>query len=420
MLSIVIPAHNEEHRIGPVLRALRAEFPREEIIVVANACTDGTACVVSEIAKTDPLLRLVSVNARLGKGGSVRLGFQLAHGEVVAFADADGATPARELRRLVAKLDGADCVVASRWSPGASILRAQSPLRRFLGRGFNFIVRLLFGLHLADTQCGAKVFRRAAIEEIMEDVETADFAFDVDLLFQLQRRKKRIREVPTVWRNQEGSTVDVMVAAPRMLASIVRLRLNHSPARYAIPFFDRLFGISAIKCRRLLHILIISGGGPQKLKTGTLEARFHELVSGFGSDRRRIEWWSPAPGRSVAMEYLRRHRSRFDCVVEVSPNGARFWTPFYSLKPVLMLAPHRDALAWPYADAELLRSVPEDAAALDAAILRAITRRDAYFLLEADGSWSFHPRRSDTAVTTQRAVVSAPAPGNATAPVTLP
>ena len=222
MLSIVIPAHDEERRIEPMLRRLRAEFPDDEIIVVANACTDSTADIVGSMAAGDPGLRLIDLAARLGKGGAVRLGFQEAKGDIVAFVDADGATPPNELRRLIAQVGDADCVIASRWAAGATVLVRQTPLRRFLGRGFNLIVRLLFGLRFTDTQCGAKIFKRAAIEQIIEDVETADFAFDVDLLFELQRRGRVIREVPTVWRDRAGSKVNVIATAPKMLASIIR------------------------------------------------------------------------------------------------------------------------------------------------------------------------------------------------------
>lgn len=392
--SIVIPAHNEERRIGPVLHAMRAEFPDAEIIVVANACTDATADVVAAIAQADPDLRLINLAAKLGKGGSVRLGFQVATADVIAFADADGATSPAELRRLVAHLGEADGVVASRWSRGSRMVVGQSPLRRLLSRGFNAIVRLLFGLPFADTQCGAKVFRRAAIEEIVEEVEIADFAFDVDVLFQLQRRGRVVREVPITWSHRDGSTVNVIFAAPRMLASIVRLRLHHSPLRYGIPFFDRLFGIHAIKCRRLLRILVVSPTRAEALVPDGLEHRFHTLVQAYRSERRCVEWWSPTRDGKVAWEYLRRHRSRFDCVVEISPNGTRYWTPFYSLKPVLMVAPHRTQLRWPYARAELMRAVPECPEALEDAIRRAMTRSNAYFIQELDGSWSFHPRRA--------------------------
>jgi len=398
-----------------MLRLLRAEFSTEEIIVVANACTDGTARLVARLAADDPNLRLIDLSERLGKGGAVRLGFQEAKGDIVAFVDADGATPPDELRRLVSHVGDADGVVASRWSKGANVLVAQTPIRRFLSRCFNLIVRLLFGLPFADTQCGAKIFKRAAIEEIIEDVETADFAFDVDMLFLLQRRGRIIREIPTVWRDRAGSTVNFVVAAPKMLASIIRLRLFHSPCRYVIPFFDRFFGISAIKCRRLVRILVVSRARAEA-SPESIEGRLRRLMDAYRNDRREVTWWSPTGRRSAAVEYFQRHRSRYDCVVEVTENGSRFWTPFYSLKPILMFDAALGRLGWPYADAELLARVPEDPESFELAIRRAITRRDAYFLQECDGSWTYHPRRP---MVSRRSGHVHAAPTPAAAPATL-
>ena len=78
-------------------------------------------------------------------------------------------------------------------------------------------------LHFTDTQCGAKFVRRAALEGILDDLETAGFAFDVDLLF-LMRHGRTIVEAPIVWRDCSGSKVNVWIAVPRMLTAMLRLR----------------------------------------------------------------------------------------------------------------------------------------------------------------------------------------------------
>jgi len=176
-----------------------------------------------------------------------------------------------------------------------------------------------------------------------------------------------------------------------MLASIVRLRLSHSPCRYLIPFFDRVLGIRAIKCRRLVRVLVIAG----RPAAGAPDDKLRSLLAAYKSAQRDVVWWTPTSKRSIAFEYLRRHRSRYDCVVEVASKGERFWSPLYSLKPVLMLGTDKTRLRWPYAQAELITAVPDDAQAFEQAIRRAMTRRDAYFLQEGDGTWTYHPRRSE-------------------------
>lgn len=360
--------------------------------MVANACDDDTARIVSEHAAGDPDLRLIDVAERLGKGGAVRLGFHAARGDLIAFIDADGATPPHELERLISESGGADCIIASRWSRGARVVVRQPPLRRFLGRAFNVIVRLIFGMRYADTQCGAKVFRREAIEEIIEDVETADFAFDVDLLYQLRRRGRSVREVPTLWCDKAGSTVDAIASAPKMLASIVRLRLAHSPCSNIIPLFDRLFGNRAIKSRRRVKVLVVANDAHGDPRGTALCAQLRAVLDAYHGDLREVTWWSPPSSALAGIEYLRRHRSTYDCVVEIAPNGRRLFIPFFTSRPVLVVAPRGLRPRWPYAHTEHLADV-SDESSFELAVRRAMARSDAYFLQERDGTWSFEPRR---------------------------
>jgi hypothetical protein len=140
-------------------------------------------------------------------------------------------------------------------------------------------------------------------------------------------------------------------------------------------------------------VLVISRANGDGADPLSIEGAFHRLLGAYRNDRREVVWWTPDGRRAVALEYLRRHRSRYDCIVELASNGRRFWTPFYSLKPILMIASQPTKARWPYLDAELLRGVPEDAEALEVAIRRAMTRRDAYFMQDRDGTWRFHPRR---------------------------
>ena len=102
--------------------------------------------------------------------------------------DADGATPPHAFLELVRHIDDADCVIGSRWLPDAVIHQSQASHRQFASRVFHLIVQLLFWLNIHDTQCGAKVMKREAVEKIHPYLRIADMAFDINLLVAMQPR----------------------------------------------------------------------------------------------------------------------------------------------------------------------------------------------------------------------------------------
>ena len=171
-LSIVVPAHNEEARIGPMLDAYLPYFSQRygrdvELIVVVNGTTDCTEQVVAGYQARFPMLRLVVEPAKVGKGGALILGFKAAGGDCVGFVDADGATPPEAFQDLVDRIGDAGVIVASRWCRGARVSPRQPLARRVVSRVFNLLTRALFGLRLTDSQCGAKLMRREALREVL-------------------------------------------------------------------------------------------------------------------------------------------------------------------------------------------------------------------------------------------------------------
>ncbi|MSU42094.1 MAG: glycosyltransferase [Pedosphaera sp.] len=240
-LALLIPAYNEESRIGPVLaryaQACRAAWPGHvRITVVLNGCRDNTLAVVQQAAASWPEIEWLDFPAPIGKGGALIEGLQhaLASGaDIIGYVDADGATPPAaflELARRCAEGE-ADCLIGSRWLPGSVLHRRQPRLRRFLSRGFHAIVQMLFWMSIQDTQCPAKVVRRAALEQVMTSLRIADLAFDVNLLYALHRVGTRIREVPVEWEDQAGSKVTASLGRSClvMFLSVARLRLVYSP-----------------------------------------------------------------------------------------------------------------------------------------------------------------------------------------------
>lgn len=244
-LSIVIPAHNEEHRLPPMLEAYSKYFAEKygneaELIVVPNFCSDRTAEVARGIGLRYPQVRVVEEAKRIGKGGAVLLGAQSAEGDLVGFVDADGATSPQAFDDLVQKISLDGCIIASRWMKGADVSPKQPLSRRVASRCFNLMVRALFGLKLTDTQCGAKLFRREVIQPVLRNLGVTNWAFDVDMLFQTKRLGASIREVPTVWCDVSGSKVEIGRSSVNMFVAMVRLRMFYSPLRFMIPMLGRL------------------------------------------------------------------------------------------------------------------------------------------------------------------------------------
>jgi glycosyltransferase involved in cell wall biosynthesis len=246
-LSIVIPAHNEENRLRPMLEAYAPYFFERygddaELIVVVNGSTDRTEGVALAYGADHPLVRTIVEPRRGGEGGAVMIGFREARGELVGFVDADGATPPDAFDDLVRNIGGADAMIATRWHPDSKVSPPQPLKRRIASRCFNGLVRMLFRLPINDTQCGAKVIRREAIQRILPVIGITRWAFDVDLLFQLRRAGYRIVERPTTWHDVGGSQLKVGRASLEMMVAMIRLRLLYSPFRWIVWIYNVLIG----------------------------------------------------------------------------------------------------------------------------------------------------------------------------------
>ncbi|HUA38230.1 MAG TPA: glycosyltransferase [Candidatus Sulfopaludibacter sp.] len=234
-LLLLIPAYNEERRIEPVLRDYARFFQEQyrgkfQMVVVLNGCTDNTLGVVQKVAKEFASVSYLNFPEPIGKGGALIEGLKLApFGDLIGYTDADGATPPHAFLNLVRHISAADCVIGSRWLPGAVIHQSQASRRQFASRAFHLIVQLLFWLNIRDTQCGAKVMKREAVEKIHSYLRIADMAFDINLLVALHRAGFRILEVPTEWTDQAGSKVVLFHSSLTMFLSAVRVRLIYSP-----------------------------------------------------------------------------------------------------------------------------------------------------------------------------------------------
>jgi len=247
-LGIVLPAYNEEARLGPALDELFAYLravpvgtlpERVNVLVVDDGSTDGTAALVKARPELDaggarpaapnyPSLGLLTV-PHGGKGSAVRAGMLTAEGELLVFADADMATPPDQLPKLVAALAAADVALGSRIQPDGSDMRASQPaFRRMVGRVFRLAAQIWVTGPVRDTQCGFKGFRRSAARDLFDHLRITSIVFDVDLIFLARRRGYRLAIVPIVWADRRGSRLQARPRlALRVAWDLVRIRFAH-------------------------------------------------------------------------------------------------------------------------------------------------------------------------------------------------
>ncbi|MEK6915182.1 MAG: glycosyltransferase [Nanoarchaeota archaeon] len=247
-LAIVIPAHNEEKRIENTLKSYFSHFnnlvkteklDNFKIIVVVNACTDRTIDIVSKYRKKNlEILEFI----KGGKGFAVIEGFKHAlNGDYthIGFVDADLATTPLEYYRLFTKIKGYDGIIASRYLHGANLTPRNTLPRIIASRIYNSFIRAILLLPYRDTQCGAKIFRRGAITKILNKVGMTSWAFDIEMLYLLNKKGFRIKEESTVWSNKDYSKINFWKSGPWMALAVLRLRILNSPLRRMIRIYDK-------------------------------------------------------------------------------------------------------------------------------------------------------------------------------------
>ena len=236
-LSIVIPAYNESARIELTLDRVMACVAKQgwdaEVLVVDDGSTDATPKIVQAWMERHPGLHLIQNEGNRGKGYSVRNGLLQAEGEVVMFTDADLSAPMEEAELLLAAIrDGADVAIGSRWMDKTRQTIHQPLYRKFFGRCFNWVTRVVMGLPFKDTQCGFKAFKRPVAQVIFRLQRIERWGFDPEILFIARKLGYNIREVPVTWGHDERSRMSYLRDGMKMLEEMATIRANSLAGRY--------------------------------------------------------------------------------------------------------------------------------------------------------------------------------------------
>ncbi|MDE1874610.1 MAG: glycosyltransferase family 2 protein [Patescibacteria group bacterium] len=213
LLSVIIPAYNEEKRIGVTLADLERYFSDKryayEVIVISDGSTDGTADVVKSASGSFRGLRLVEYSPNRGKGYAVRAGMLEARGSYRLFMDADNSVAIETVEPFLREMreDSLEVTIGSIAFSDAEVVEHNGWHRRVFGSVSKILVRAVATPGIYDTQRGFKLFTARAAEAIFPLQKVDRFGFDIEILVIARMHGFSIRELPVSWDNPAGSKV---------------------------------------------------------------------------------------------------------------------------------------------------------------------------------------------------------------------
>ncbi len=221
-VGLVVPAYRPDvERLSAYVRSLHDTIAPETVRIELDSPRDG---VPEALADLDAEVNAVPY--RRGKGAAITAGFEALSTDILAFADADGATPASSIEDVIAPVRNgtAALAVGSRRHPDATVASHQTLARRHLGDGFAWLARLLLSVDIYDFQCGAKALTAEAWEEVRHHIYEPGFAWDVELVAITGALDYRVEEVPVEWHDRPGSTVSPVRDSLRLGRALVAAR----------------------------------------------------------------------------------------------------------------------------------------------------------------------------------------------------
>ncbi len=227
-VEIVIPVYNEERTLAASVRKLHRYLKREftfafRITIADNASIDGTQALARRLAEQLDEVSVLRLE-RKGRGRALRAAWSQSDADVVAYMDVDLSTELSALPSLLVPLlqCRADLAIGTRLAPGAEVTRGLK--RELISRSYNVLLHGALGVGFSDAQCGFKAVRRELVGPLLERVEDENWFFDTELLYQAERSRLAIHEVPVRWVDDPDSRVQIVATAREDLRGIRRLR----------------------------------------------------------------------------------------------------------------------------------------------------------------------------------------------------
>lgn len=219
-VGIVVPAYKPDpNQLAAYLDAIDRELSPAALHVELDAAPES---VLDRLSTTPATVR--AVPDRRGKGAAITAGFDRLGTDILAFVDADGSTATPALGQILAPVRNgrADLAVGSRRHPDASVTIHQSRVRRRMGDALVKVARAFLPVALYDYQCGAKAITRPMWERVRQELVSPGFAWDIDLIVEVDGAGGRIVEVPIEWEDRPGSTVPPLRVTGEFARAVLR------------------------------------------------------------------------------------------------------------------------------------------------------------------------------------------------------
>ncbi len=208
-LLVVLPTFNERDNLRPIVTEIRKQLPAATIWIVDDNSPDGTGVIADELAALDPNMEVIHRPGKLGLGTAYIGAFRRAVAEgydAVVQMDADFSHDPSYLPQLVAGLEDVDTVIGSRYVAGGGTRNWALP-RRAISKAGNLVAKFGLGVSTHDATGGFRAFRAATIEQLhLEDLELRGYGFQIEVVFQLERRGMKIREIPIIFVERASGT----------------------------------------------------------------------------------------------------------------------------------------------------------------------------------------------------------------------
>ncbi len=190
-ISAFFPVLNEEGTVAKLtkdlLDILRSKFEDREVIIVDDGSIDRTGQIADELCRlNDGYVRVIHHDQSTGYGNALKAGFAASRYDLIFFTDGDYQFAVRDLYKALSYIEDHDIVVGYRQD------RKDPRLRIWLAKGYNLVVRILFGLKSKDIDCSFKLFKREALEKIT--IESQGYFIDTEIMVKAKRQGLRIKE----------------------------------------------------------------------------------------------------------------------------------------------------------------------------------------------------------------------------------